>query len=88
MTSWVMKIDNANIFSISQVDDDTIRNGRTTETQGHSRIRYRNENQSQANARKNNVVRSDRVLHETWDGYDKCYNRERNRGMFTLTLFI
>ena len=88
MTSWVMKIDNANIFSISQVDDDTIRNGRITLTQDYGRIQNLNENQQQANSRKSNNVRSDRVLHETWEWYDKCYNRERNRGMFTLTLFI
>ncbi|XP_022106441.1 protein DD3-3-like isoform X1 [Acanthaster planci] len=64
-------------------DDDTIRNGRTTQTQNHQRINNLNENQNQANNRKNNAVRDDRGLHETWDWYDKCYNRERNMGLFT-----
>ncbi|XP_071805956.1 protein DD3-3-like [Asterias amurensis] len=64
-------------------DVDTIRNGRTTNTQGHTRINNLNENQNAANNRKNNNVREDRGLHEKWDWYDKCYNRERNAGLFT-----
>ncbi|XP_033116542.1 protein DD3-3-like [Anneissia japonica] len=62
--------------------DDTIRNGQNTGTQQHNRIQNLNEGQGSANNRKN-VVASNRGLHEPWQWYDKCYNRERNMGLFT-----
>ncbi|GAB1599263.1 protein DD3-3-like [Argonauta hians] len=30
-----------------------------------------------------NIVKMDAGLHESWDWYDKCYQREQNRGLFT-----
>merc|ERR1712167_249521 len=33
--------------------------------------------------RKTGNVKADRGLHESWESYDECYRRERNRGLFT-----
>ncbi|XP_071960524.1 protein DD3-3-like [Antedon mediterranea] len=60
-----------------------IRNGQNTNTQQHTRIQNLNENQNQANNRRNNDVQANRGLQEPWEWYDKCYNRERNMGLFT-----
>lgn len=41
------------------------------------------ENQEERAARKAGDVKADRGLHESWEHYDECYRRERNRGIFT-----
>lgn len=33
-------------------------------------------------ARKSGDVKTTRRLHESWDHYDRCANRERNKGLF------
>jgi len=59
---------------------DTIRNGISTSKQVFAKIR--NKNQIKNNAGKNNQVKDDRGLHETWDWYKQCYIREANGGLF------
>lgn len=60
---------------------DRLRDGLTTETQTFTNM---NVDTFEGNtARKNNSVSLNRVLQETWDSYDKCYYRERNKGLFT-----
>ncbi|XP_078594985.1 protein DD3-3-like isoform X2 [Branchiostoma floridae x Branchiostoma japonicum] len=61
---------------------DTLRNGRTTQTQDHTPATNLQETRAQSNNRKNNNVKTDRALQEPWQWYDKCYNRERNEGLF------
>eukprot|EP00058_Branchiostoma_floridae_P021203 XP_002606693.1 hypothetical protein BRAFLDRAFT_72540 [Branchiostoma floridae] len=61
---------------------DTLRNGRTTQTQDHTPANNLQETRAQSNGRKNNNVKTDRALQEPWQWYDKCYNRERNQGLF------
>lgn len=41
------------------------------------------ENQVQRAARKIGDIAANRGLHESWEHYDECYRRERNRGLFT-----
>ena len=65
-------------------DRDRLRDGLNTQTQQHSRIQNLDESPNQANGRKNGDVNTERCLQETWDWYDKCYNRERNAGEFIL----
>lgn len=62
---------------------DTLRNGVTTQTPNHNRAQSLQENKATAQNRKNNNVNTQRVLQESWDWYDKCYMRERNKGLFT-----
>ena len=68
-------------------EQDTLRNGANTQTQNHNRIQNLDESQNTAQNRKNNAVQQNRVLQETWDWYDKCYNRERNAGTFSFIIF-
>ncbi|KAK3102065.1 hypothetical protein FSP39_008504 [Pinctada imbricata] len=64
-------------------DRDTLRNGVTTQTPDHNRAQSLTETEAQRNQRKNNNVKTNRALQESWDWYDKCYMRERNKGLFT-----
>uniref|UniRef100_H2Z107 Uncharacterized protein n=1 Tax=Ciona savignyi TaxID=51511 RepID=H2Z107_CIOSA len=66
-------------------DSITIRNGQATNTQSYNKPsanRGDTETKATVEARKNQNVRSDRGLHETWEWYDSCYRRERNKGLF------
>lgn len=62
---------------------DTLRNGQKTDTQAYNRPQSLTETQAQTTARKNNAVQQEEVLQEPWEWYDKCFVRERNRGLFT-----
>uniref|UniRef100_A0A0B7ADP4 Protein DD3-3 n=2 Tax=Arion vulgaris TaxID=1028688 RepID=A0A0B7ADP4_9EUPU len=57
---------------------DTLRNGVTTNTQDYTKPNPSNV----AADRKSRDVKSDRGIHESWDWYNKCYLRERNKGLF------
>lgn len=59
---------------------DTLRNGVTTQTPNHNRAQNLQENKATAQNRKNNNINTQRVLQESWDWYDSCYMRERNKG--------
>jgi len=63
-------------------DSITIRNGQQTQSQNHNAAGA-NENEEQANQRKNNNVQAARVLQESWEWYDACYRRQANEGLFT-----
>ena len=61
------------------------RDGTTTNRQDFDQGNQ-NENQEDRFNRKfngGNDVQDDRGLHESWEHYDECYRRERNRGLFT-----
>ncbi|CAG5125431.1 unnamed protein product [Candidula unifasciata] len=57
---------------------DTLRNGVTTDTQGYTKPN----NNNIAADRKTTDVNDKRGYHESWDWYNKCYLRERNKGLF------
>ncbi|RUS72439.1 hypothetical protein EGW08_019801 [Elysia chlorotica] len=59
--------------------DDSLRNGAVTTTPAYAQPNKNNVNNEN---RKDNDVKTDRGLHEKWDWYNKCYLRERNRGLF------
>ncbi|OWF51651.1 protein DD3-3-like [Mizuhopecten yessoensis] len=63
--------------------DDTLRNGVETNTQNYQPPNNLDETKSQKNNRKNNNVKSERVIQEPWEWYDSCYLRQRNKGLFT-----
>ena len=69
-------IDNTNDFPLPY-----LRNGDNTNTQQYNAraTGTKNETQSQMNNRMTNAVEQDRVIHESWMNYDRCYQRERNR---------
>ena len=70
------------MYSIKPADDSiTIRNGQQTQSQNHNAAGA-NENEQQANERKNNNVQAARVLQESWEWYDACYRRQANEGCF------
>jgi hypothetical protein len=58
-----------------------MRNGVTTQTQDFNRAQNLNEDEAKATRRKNTAVKDNRGLQETWEWYDACYMRERNKGM-------
>ena len=60
-----------------------MRDGLNTNTQNHNRPASLKETKSAFQNRRNNNVQQDRVLHESFEWYDKCYVRERNKGLFT-----
>lgn len=61
----------------------TLRNGQRTERQTYNRPQQLTESQQQTNNRKNNAVQQEEAIHEPWEWYDKCFVRERNKGLFT-----
>lgn len=63
--------------------DDTLRNGVQTSTQEYQPPTNLDETKQQKNNRKNNNVKSERVIQEPWEWYDSCYVRQRNKGLFT-----
>ncbi|XP_013392122.1 protein DD3-3 [Lingula anatina] len=62
---------------------DRLRDGLNTNRQDYARPRSNLESRSAFQSRKNNNVKDNRVLFETFDWYDKCFVRERNKGLFT-----
>ncbi|KAK7102364.1 protein DD3-3-like [Littorina saxatilis] len=62
---------------------DTFRNGKTTQTAKYSKPGSLTETKSQKDNRKSGDVSLDKGLHESWDWYNKCYTRQRNKGLFT-----
>lgn len=58
------------------------RDGTTTNRQDFSNGNQV-ETQAARGARKLGDVDDDEGLHESWEWYDECYRRERNRGLFT-----
>ncbi|ESO96629.1 hypothetical protein LOTGIDRAFT_202874, partial [Lottia gigantea] len=63
--------------------EDVLRNGVVTNTQDYNRPPNSNYNLANRNSRKNNNVKADRGLQESWDWYEECFVRERNKGLFT-----
>ncbi|XP_055882286.1 protein DD3-3-like isoform X2 [Biomphalaria glabrata] len=61
--------------------DDYIRNGVETTTSQYTKPTK--DTFADTKNRKSNDVKIGRGLHEPWDWYDKCYLRERNKGLFT-----
>ncbi|CAL1539912.1 unnamed protein product [Lymnaea stagnalis] len=57
---------------------DRLRNGVVTNTQDYTKPTKDN----LMNDRKSTDVKENRGLHEKWDWYNKCYLRERNKGLF------
>lgn len=73
------------VFSyIIASDEDCIRNGENTNTQNYQPPSTASETYSQYTTRKSNQVQQTRGLHETFDYYDNCYMRSRNRGNTSL----
>ncbi|EDO37140.1 predicted protein [Nematostella vectensis] len=69
---------------VSSRQQDTLRNGAKTNTQGYSATdKGSQESEAQYKGRKNGNVKSDYVMHEAWEWYDKCRRRIRNKGLFT-----
>ncbi|XP_074661736.1 protein DD3-3-like isoform X2 [Tubulanus polymorphus] len=60
---------------------DTLRNGQVTTSQEYTPP-PNTETTKQRSARKEKDVETNRVIQESWDWYDKCYSRERNKGLF------
>ena len=62
-------------------DKDQLRNGQDTNTQAYSdNGRKDKETEAQYTSRKNNNVKETRVYHESWEWYDSCKQRDRNKG--------
>ena len=57
-------------------DVDTFRNGKQTNTPNYRKPN----NMNDPSTRKAGDVSKDRGLHESWNWYNKCYMRERNKG--------
>jgi len=64
-------------------DSITIRNGQSTNTQAFTASDNDNDSEGTVENRRNNNVRADRCLQESWEWYDDCNRRERNKGLFT-----
>lgn len=62
---------------------DRIRDGLTTNTQPYTEMVDVNENDAAFAKRKQQDVKSNLALQETWQSYDACFKRERNGGLFT-----
>lgn len=68
------------VYLPAQLNQDTLRNGNNRGTQTYASPTFNNPSASNDNTRRNNNVRTDRGLHESYDWYDACYTRERNKG--------
>ena len=63
-------------------DSKEIRDGVTTNTQDYKKGSSKEKSQDFLK-RKAGSVKDDRALHESFEWYDKCYQRDRNKGLFT-----
>lgn len=62
-------------------DVNTLRNGLNTNTPKFTATNKKDkETQADYKARKNGNMDMNRGLHESWEWYDKCKRRERNKG--------
>lgn len=59
----------------------TLRNGQKTDRQNYNRPQSVTESKQTTQNRKNNAVQQEEVIHEPWEWYDKCFVRERNKGI-------
>lgn len=59
-----------------------LRDGTTTNRQQFT-VGTATSTMTASGTRKTGDVDDDEVLHETWEWYDQCYRKERNRGLFT-----
>lgn len=59
-----------------------LRDGTTTNRQQFS-VGAEVETQLERGERKENDISNNEGLHESWEHYDECYRRERNKGLFT-----
>lgn len=62
----------------------TFRNGVQTNIQNYNKPNNPNESKAAMKNRRKNAVSRSRGLHESWDWYNKCYIRERNKGLINL----
>jgi len=60
-----------------------MRDGTTTNRQQFTNPANGALNEAARHARKNGDVEEEEGYHESWEWYDECYRRERNRGLFT-----
>jgi len=69
----------------ADTDETALRRFRDGTTTNRQEFTYGENEETQAEraTRKNDDVQADRGLHESWENYDECYRRERNRGIFT-----
>lgn len=64
-------------------DVNTLRNGINTNTPKFTAAKKKDtETQAQYEQRKTGNMDSSRGLHESWEWYDKCNRRERNKGKY------
>lgn len=71
-------------FSTTGNNPDRIRDGLTTDTPAYTALPSNGaEDQAAFLKRKLGDININRGVHETWQYYDACVNRERNNGLFT-----
>ena len=64
---------------VTKRETDTIRNGQNTQTQQYNKPQPNEDKQKYLNRKKDNV-KDQKVLHESWEWYDSCNRRDRNKG--------
>lgn len=64
---------------LGNLEMSTLRNGQNTNTQNYQRPNFRQSSASNDENRRDQVDLT-RGLHESFDWYDACYTRERNKG--------
>jgi len=68
--------------AVAPADSVTLRNGKETNTQDYTETNDQDEAQGKLRGRRNGNVKATRGLQESWEWYDACYKRERNKGLF------
>lgn len=63
-------------------DSHTMRNGKETNTPSYSKAN-KDEDLNRSIRRRDRDIKSSRGLHESWEWYDACFQRNRNEGLFT-----
>ncbi|XP_029634270.1 protein DD3-3 [Octopus sinensis] len=61
---------------------DVLRDGVNTNKQNFNEKNVNPKTRKESHKIKGKAVKADSGLHETWDWYHKCYQRERNNGLF------
>ena len=64
-----------------------IRDGTSTTKIAHTKATKVTETEQQAKNRKNGDLDVTKGLQESWENYDKCYMRERNKGEYKIPLY-